>query len=71
MPTFILGQFRYLAKVVTQLKEGLGLLLRVMFNVILTCYHYAGSNFLQLVILKIVCRKELMIISDKGRNLTM
>lgn len=55
----------------TQLKEGLGLLLRVMFNVILTCYHYAGSNFLQLVILKIVCRKELMIISDKGRNLTM
>lgn len=54
-----------------QLKEGLGLQLRVMLDVILTCYNYAGNNFLQLIILKIVCQKELMIISDKERNFTM
>lgn len=58
-------------KVMTQLKEGLGLQLRVMLDVILTCYNYAGSNFLQLIILKIVCQKELMIISDKEKNFTM
>lgn len=58
-------------KVMAQLKEGLGLQLRVMLDVILTCYNYAGNNFLQLIILKIVCQKELMIISDKEKNFTM
>lgn len=51
----------------TSLKEKLGLQLRKRFNLILTCYDYAGSKH---VVMKTVCQTELKILFGMGRNLT-
>lgn len=66
MSTSVLDRLIYLEKVMTSLKEKLGLQLRKRFNIILTCYDYAKSK---LVVMKTVCQTELKIISGIGRNL--
>lgn len=67
MSASVLDRLIYLEKVMTSLKEKLGIQLRKRFNIILTCYDYAGSK---LVVMKTVCQTELKIISGIGRNLT-
>lgn len=67
MSTSVLDRLIYLEKVMTSLKEMLGLQLRKGFSIILTCYDYAESK---LVVMKTVCQTELNIISGIGRNLT-